>query len=110
MLKKKKENLEKKNMKAALRAIWENKTQILEGIKNSVIRDEFVEDVARMRFDDCDECSIKGKKCAVKGTAPCCNECGCSLTFKTRSLSSECPLGKWQAIATEEEEDKLEQL
>jgi len=46
----------------------------------------------------------------VKGTAPCCNECGCSLGFKTRSLSSDCPLGKWEAIVTEEEEDKLEKL
>jgi len=34
----------------------------------------------------------------------------CSLAFKTRSLSSECPLGKWQAIATEEEEDALDNL
>ena len=97
-------------MKAALKAIWENRKAILEGVKNSIVRDEFVEDVSRMRYDICDDCSSKGKKCAVKGTAPCCNECGCSLTFKTRSLSSECPLGKWQAIATEEEEDALDNL
>ena len=97
-------------MKTVLKAIWENRKGILEGIKNSVIRDEFVEDVSRMRYDVCDECSSKGKKCAVKGTAPCCNECGCSLNFKTRSLASECPLGKWDAIATVEEEDQLEQL
>jgi len=58
----------------------------------------------------CDSCPSKGRKCAVKGTAPCCNECGCSLTFKTRSLASECPLGKWQAISTEEEEQQLEKL
>lgn len=47
----------------------------------------------------------------VGGTAPCCNEkkggCGCSLSLKTRALSSECPLGKWKAELTEEEEDKL---
>ena len=100
-------------MKAALKAIWENRKGILEGVKNSIIRDELVEDIARMRYDICDECEHidnKGKKCAVKGTQPCCAECGCSLQFKTRSLSSECPLGKWQAIATEEEEDKLEKL
>ena len=100
-------------MKAALKAIWENRKGILEGVKNSIIRDELVEDIARMRYDICDECEHidnKGKECAVKGTQPCCAECGCSLQFKTRSLSSECPLGKWQAIATEEEEDKLEKL
>lgn len=100
-------------MKAALKAIWENRKGILEGVKNSIIRDELVEDIARMRYDICDECEHidnKGKECAVKGTQPCCAECGCSLQFKTRSLSSECPLGKWQAIATEEEEDTLDNL
>jgi hypothetical protein len=49
----------------------------------------------------------------VPGTAPCCNEkhggCGCSLEFKTRSLSSDCPLNKWKAILTQEEEDKLKE-
>jgi len=97
-------------MKNILKIIWDNKTQIMEGIKNAVLRDEFVEDVARLRHDVCDNCPSKGKKCAVKGTSPCCNECGCSLTFKTRSLSSECPLGKWGAIISEEEEDKLDEL
>lgn len=97
-------------MSTTLKSIWENRKKILEGVRNTILKDELVEDVARMRYDICDECPSKGKKCAVKGTAPCCNECGCSLTFKTRSLSSECPLGKWQAIATEEEEDLLDNL
>jgi hypothetical protein len=82
----------------------------MEGIKNSIIRDEFVEDISSLRIAICDECPSKGKKCAVKGTAPCCNECGCSLGFKTRSLSSDCPLGKWEALLSEEEEDKLDAL
>jgi hypothetical protein len=100
-------------MKAVLKTIWENRKGILEGIKNSVIRDEFVEDIARMRHDICEKCEyidLKGKQCAVKGTKPCCADCGCSLAFKTRSLSSECPQGKWDAIATEEEEDELDNL
>jgi hypothetical protein len=33
--------------------------------------------------------------------------CGCSLSLKTRALSSECPLGYWKAVLSEEEEDKL---
>ena len=97
-------------MKNTLKLIWENRKQIIEGITNSVVRDETVEEISKLRYAICDECPSKGKKCAVKGTAPCCNECGCSLTFKTRSLSSECPLGKWQAVATEEEETKLDEL
>lgn len=97
-------------MKNTLKLIWENRKKIIEGITNSIIRDETVEEISRLRYDICDECEHKGRKCAVKGTAPCCNECGCSLAFKTRSLASECPLGKWQAISSEEEEQQLEKL
>tara|TARA_R110000868_G_scaffold359245_1_gene621099 strand:+ start:554 stop:856 length:303 start_codon:yes stop_codon:yes gene_type:complete len=100
-------------MSTTLKSIWKNRAKILEGVRNTILRDELVEDVARMRRNICDECEFldtKGKECAVKGTQPCCGDCGCSLTFKTRSLSSDCPQGKWEAIATEEEEDKLEEL
>jgi hypothetical protein len=29
------------------------------------------------------------------------------MTFKSRSMSSECPKGKWEALLTELEEEKL---
>jgi hypothetical protein len=95
---------------STLKKIWKDRKKIIEGITNSVIKDSFVEHVAALRFEVCNECPSKGRKCAVKGTAPCCNECGCSLAFKTRSLSSDCPLDKWKAIITEEEEDALDNL
>lgn len=95
---------------STLKEIWKNRKQIFEGITNAVIRDEFVEDVAKHRYEICNACSSKGDECVVIGTAPCCNECGCSLTFKTRSLSSECPLDKWKALTTEEHEDELDKL
>jgi hypothetical protein len=97
-------------MSNRLKQIWKNRKQIVEGITNAVIRDEFVEDVARVRRELCDQCPSKGDECVMPGTAPCCNECGCSLAFKTRSLSSECPLDKWKALMTEEQEDELEKL
>lgn len=93
-----------------LKKIWKERHKIMEGVKNTIIRDELVENVAKLRHQECDACPSKGKECAVPGTAPCCNECGCSLAFKTRSLSSECPLGKWKALITEEEEDNLNEL
>lgn len=31
--------------------------------------------------------------------------CGCSLALKGRSLSSACPLSKWPAIMSEQEEE-----
>ena len=96
--------------------IWKNKGQILEGITNSIFKKEDVEEIAQHRMQICNECDlldVQGEGCMVPGTQPCCNEkkggCGCSLSLKTRALSSDCPLGKWEAILTEEEEDKLNQ-
>lgn len=93
--------------------IWKNRKQIMEGVKNSIIRDAFVEKVAEERRKICDDCIRKddeGKSCVVPGTQPCCNLCGCSLSFKTRSLSSDCPDLRWHAVISEEDEDKLNTL
>lgn len=93
-----------------LKKIWKNRKQIYEGIKNATIRDEFVESVSAKRMAICNECPSKGNKCEVPGTGPCCNECGCSLAFKTRALSADCPLGEWKALMSEKDEDKLGEL
>ena len=94
--------------------IWKSKGQIIEGITNSVFKREDVEEIAQQRMQICKGCAlydVQGEGCMVPGTQPCCNQnqggCGCSLGFKTRSLSSDCPLGKWKAELTQEEEDKL---
>lgn len=91
--------------------IWKSKGQILEGIKNNIFKTEDIEAIARQRNIICDMCIYidrDGKKCAMPGTQPCCSECGCSLRFKLRSLSSECPKNYWGAELTEEEEDALQ--
>ena len=93
-----------------LSTIWKKRKQILEGITNSVLRDEFVEDIAKTRLEICNNCEFKGNKCMVAGTGPCCNVCGCSLSLKTRSLSDQCPESKWIAVLTQEEEDNLHNL
>ena len=94
--------------------IWKNKGQIFEGITNSIFKKEDVEEIAQHRMQICNECDLldaEGEGCMVPGTAPCCNEkkggCGCSLSLKTRALSSECPLGKCGADISVEELDKL---
>ena len=96
--------------------IWKSKGQIVEGITNSIFKKEDVEEIAQARMQICINCAlydVQGEGCMVPGTQPCCDEkkggCGCSLGFKTRSLSSDCPLGKWKAELTEEEEDQLNQ-
>lgn len=85
----------------------------MEGIKNSLIRDEYVEEIAETRLAICNICPKKddqGKDCIVPGTQPCCSSCGCSLSLKLRSLSTECPDKKWSALIKEEDEDKLLEL
>lgn len=94
--------------------IWKSKGQILEGVTNSIFKREDVELIATERLEICRACELYdtlGDGCVVKGTEPCCNQskggCGCSLGLKTRSLSSECPLGKWRAEISQQEEDLL---
>jgi hypothetical protein len=79
-----------------------------------VFKREDVEEIAQQRMQICMNCAlydVQGDGCMVPGTQPCCNEkmggCGCSLGFKTRSLSSACPKGYWDAELNEHEEDQL---
>jgi len=96
-------------VKQILKAI-RNADQIFEGVKNTIFKQEDVELIANERWKICKKCEFidaKGDKCVMPGTEPCCGECGCSLGFKMRALSSSCPKDKWTAIMTEEEEDNI---
>jgi len=89
---------------------FKSRRQILEGIKNRIFKKEHVEAEAAKRWAKCKQCpslDVKGSKCMAAGTQPCCSECGCALSLKTRSLSSDCPLGKWGALMDEDLEEKL---
>tara|TARA_R110002153_G_scaffold122010_10_gene267812 strand:+ start:1004 stop:1336 length:333 start_codon:yes stop_codon:yes gene_type:complete len=93
-----------------IKKIFQNRNQILEGIKNKLFKKKHVEVIANDRWQICIKCAsldVKGDKCTMPGTQPCCGECGCSLGFKLRSLSSACPSDKWKAVLTEDEEDEL---
>ena len=90
--------------------IWKERNKILEGVKNNVFKREHVEQVAAHRKAICESCpliDLTGSHCAVIGTQPCCSDCGCSLRLKTRSLSSSCPQGYWDAVVSESEEDLI---
>ena len=94
-------------MKSVIK-IWKAKGQILEGIKNNIFKNDDIEDIASERQKICDDCTSKGDKCVMPGSGPCCGECGCSLKLKLRSLSSDCPLKKWNAELTFDEEYVLQ--
>lgn len=102
------------SLKGNIIQIWKAKGQILEGVANSIFKKKDVEEIARYRMLMCKFCDVyteEDEGCMVSGTSPCCSHikggCGCSLTFKTRSLSSACPLGKWEAEVTQQEEDLI---
>jgi ribosomal protein L37E len=38
-----------------------------------------------------------------------CTMCGCTLSAKTKSFSSACPLEKWKAVMTQEQEKEIQQ-
>lgn len=83
----------------------------MEGIVNNVFKKEHVEEISQKRINICITCpeiDYEGSMCAMPGTQPCCKSCGCSLSLKTRSLSSECPLLKWGAVLNQKEDDELQ--
>jgi RNase P subunit RPR2 len=87
-----------------------NMPAIYEGIKNRIFKKEDVEEIAAIRWSICKAChhlDIKGNKCTVPGTQPCCTLGGCSIASKTRSLISSCPDGKWSRFLNTEEEAKI---
>jgi len=93
-----------------IRKIWKSKWLILEGVFNYYFTRKKIERIASYRSDICTTCpliDLVGTKCEIPGTQPCCGDCGCSLKYKTRSMSSECPQGRWFAVMTEEEEDEI---
>jgi hypothetical protein len=98
--------------------IWKNRNQIIEGIKNSIFKNEDIEEIAKERQKICisNLCGcydLLGKGCLIPGSQPCCSQltggCGCSLKFKVRSLSSFCPRKYWDAVLTEDEEHLLKE-
>jgi len=97
-------------MVSKIKKIWKNKWLILEGMFNYYFTRKKIEKIASYRNDICSTCpliDLKGDKCEVPGTHPCCGDCGCSLKYKTYSMSSECPQGNWFAVMSEEEEDDI---
>ena len=100
-----------KNLKKNAIKIWKEKGAILEGIKNNIFKTDHIEEIAKERIEICNGCpsiNIVGDGCMVPGTNPCCGECGCTLQLAIRSLSKECPLKKWPAVLTFEEEYELQ--
>ena len=53
-------------------------------------------DVAEERLEICKKCPR-----LIQSTKQC-KECGCIMVLKTKLAAAFCPIGKWEAIETEE--------
>ena len=95
-----------------------NVSHILEGINNSIFVKEEVEKIAKERHEICVDCPKNslnkdkpffdpGKYFMEMRPDEHCSMCACNLHAKTRSLHTDCPLGKWIAVATPQEAAKI---
>ena len=81
----------------------EKAKQIAEGWKNTLIKDDGVETIAKKRLAICSSCEfnsdIAKKISNYTSVRPDvhCIDCGCPLISKTRCTSCDCPKGKWKA-------------
>lgn len=86
---------------------------ILEGAWNSIFVKEEIEKVAKERQDVCAGCSMNSDHAKrfnkYKTFRPDyhCVSCGCNIVMKTRAMAEHCPLGKWLAQMSQEEEYEL---
>ena len=66
-------------------------TQIVDGIKNYVLPMQDSEKLSEARLKVCNQCEHKTN-------TNTCGLCGCLLAFKSRTLKSDCPAGKWNDV------------
>lgn len=55
----------------------------------------------------CFDCPMHSRHHSAMRPDDHCTECGCTLSAKTKCLSCACPLNKWEAIVTSEQEKEM---
>jgi hypothetical protein len=73
--------------------------EIFNGWKNLLIKDDYVELIAKKRIEICNSCDENSRKKEIKHRPDFhCTACGCTLAAKTRSLESACPMKFWPSL------------
>ena len=85
--------------------------QIYQGWKNLTFPPEkmreFLKQLKEERLAICSTCEFGEKEITLTSR---CKNCGCFLKAKASCTDCSCPLGKWWAVATPEEDAELQQL
>lgn len=91
-----------------------NFSQIYEGWRNKLIPPSKLKDLitstSEERINICLNCPHHSKFHKTVRPDDHCTNCGCTLSAKTKCLSCSCPLNKWVAIATDEEEEQIKKI
>jgi hypothetical protein len=87
-----------------------NFSQIYEGWKNNLFPDKdlrkYIKDISEERMAVCEDCALISTKHKTKRPDVHCTDCGCTLSAKTKCLSCECPLKKWEAVISSRDEEE----
>jgi len=87
--------------------------EIYEGWRNNLFPPEAMKEqiaqVSAERLAICEACENHSKNhTSVRPDAHCVS-CGCTLSAKTKCLSCSCPIKKWVAVLSDEEEMKYKE-
>lgn len=75
--------------------------EIVDGWSNHLFGNKSIEDIAKKRMSICKKCpenSFNKKEKFTLRIDEHCTLCGCTLSAKTKSPDSECPLLKWKSV------------
>jgi hypothetical protein len=92
-----------------------NFSQIYEGWRNNLFPPshikELIRETAERRINICLACPhhSKNHKTPLRPDDHC-THCGCTLAAKTKCLSCSCPLDRWMALMTEDEEENVKNI
>lgn len=88
--------------------------QILEGWRNNVLPPSrlrrLINETGEDRIKICLNCPHHSRFHKTIRPDDHCTHCGCTLAAKTKCLSCSCPLNKWMAVATDEEEEQIKNI
>jgi hypothetical protein len=95
--------------------VKQNLKNILTGAYNSIFIQEEIEKVAKEREKICSDCEWQSENSKLRGYKTFrpdvyCTDCKCNIHMKTRVLSEQCPMKKWLAEVTDEEDDKIQEM
>ena len=91
-----------------------NFSQVFEGWRNKLIPPSQLKELIRQTGDQrmkiCSECPHHSKNHKTRRPDDHCVYCGCTLSAKTKCLSCKCPINKWLEVATQEEDEKIQNI